>query len=96
MSVTPRYVEAKPINGYLTHAVRNQPENFHRTAPWILVTYNRALCGVGRGGMRLLLDEQAQPRPWVGVDGCDTCHVRIRKMKVDLSNAADALNGARK
>lgn len=80
MTVT--HVEARPINGYLTHAISNQPEFFHRTAPWILVTYNRALCGVGRGGMLVRLDRESNtPRPWVGVDGCDRCHVRMNKLK---------------
>lgn len=77
-----QFVDAKPINGYLIHAVRNQPEHFHRTAPWILITYSRALCGVGRGGMRVALDkETAEPLPYRGIDGCDACHVRVNKLR---------------
>lgn len=75
------YVEAKSINGYLTHAIANQPEFFHRTAPWLVITYLRALCGVGRGGMKVRLDEDKNPRPWVGIDGCDACHVKLRKIR---------------
>lgn len=52
-----------------------------RTAPFIVVTYMRALCGVGRGGMRVRLDAEGKPRAWVGIDGCDTCHVKMRKLK---------------
>lgn len=75
------YVDAKPINGYLTHAVRNQPEYFHRTAPFIVVTYLRALCGVGRGGMRVRLDNAGEIQPFAGIDGCDSCHVRLNKIR---------------
>jgi hypothetical protein len=77
----PDFVEAKPINGYLTHAVVNTPANFHRSTPHIVITYNRALCGVGRGGMRLRLDEESNPRPWVGIDGCDSCHIKMNRIK---------------
>jgi hypothetical protein len=75
------YVDAMPINGYLTHAVRFQPEHFHRTAPYIVVTYMRALCGVGRGGMRVRLDQEGAIQPFKGVDGCTTCHVRVNKLR---------------
>lgn len=75
------FVEAVPINGYLTHAIVNTPANFHRTAPWLLITYNRALCGVGRGGMKVRLNQERNPLPWKGIDGCDTCHVKMRKIK---------------
>ena len=75
------YVDARPINGYLTHAVRNQPEHFHRTAPFIVVTYLRALCGVGRGGMRVRLNKQGEIQPYKGIDGCDACHVKLNKLK---------------
>lgn len=79
------YVDAKPINGHLTHAVRNQPANFTRTAPFILITYTRALCGVGRGGMRVSVDDMGQPRPYVGVDGCDACAVKVRRIMKQLA-----------
>lgn len=76
------YLDAKPINGFLTHAVANQPQFFHRTAPWILVTYVRALCGVGRGGMRISLNkETAEPLPYRGIDGCDRCHIKLNKLR---------------
>jgi hypothetical protein len=77
----PRFVEARPINGYLPHAIRYQPEFFTRTAPFIVVTYLKALCGVGRGGMRLRLDHEGEPKDWVGIDGCDTCHTKMRKLR---------------
>jgi len=76
------YIEATPINGYLTHAIANQPEHWHKSTPWLTITYNRALCGVGRGGMRLRLDvETHEPKTWVGVDGCDACHVKVNKLR---------------
>lgn len=77
-----RYVEARPIQGYLTHAVRNQPEFFHQSMPGVVVTYHRALCGVGRGGMRVQLQEdKVTPKPWKGIDGCDRCHTKLNKIK---------------
>lgn len=76
------YVESRPIQGYLTHAVAHQPAFFHQSMPGVVITYHRALCGVGRGGMRVLLEEDnATPRPWVGVDGCNRCHARLNKIK---------------
>lgn len=82
MSDEPTHVEAQPINGYLTHAIANQPAFFHQSMPGVVITYHRALCGVGRGGMRVRLDkESGTPRPWVGVDGCDRCHARMHKLK---------------
>lgn len=77
----PDFVDAKPINGYLTHAVRNQPEYFSRNAPHIVVTYSRALCGVGRGGMRIRLNEAGVIQPFKGIDGCDACHVKVNKLR---------------
>ena len=75
------YVDARPISGYLTHAVRNRPDRFTRTAPFILITYSKALCGVGRGGMRVSLDKQGEPRSYMGIDGCDRCAVKVRKAR---------------
>lgn len=77
----PDFVDARPINGHLTHAVRNQPNRFTRTAPFILITYSKALCGVGRGGMRVSLDKEGEPKEFQGVDGCDRCHVMVRKLR---------------
>lgn len=79
------YVDAKPINGYRTHAVRNQPANFTRTAPFILITYTRALCGVGKGGMRVSLDLAGDPLPYLGVYGCDACAVKVRRIMKQLA-----------
>lgn len=75
------YVDARPFNGYLTHAVRNQPAMFTRTAPFIMVTYSKALCGVGRGGMRISLDKDGAPKPYMGIDGCNSCAVKVRKIR---------------
>lgn len=75
------YIEAKPINGHLTHAVANQPAFFHQSMPGLVITYHRALCGVGRGGMRVTLGAVGKPVPWVGVDGCDRCHSRVKKIQ---------------
>lgn len=76
------YIEATPLQGYLTHAIANQPEHWHQSAPWCIVTYHRALCGVGRGGMRVRQDKETlKPRPWQGVDGCYACHVAVHKIK---------------
>lgn len=82
------YVEAKPINGYLTHAVANQPSFFHQSMPGLVITYHRALCGVGRGGMRVTLGAMGKPVPWVGIDGCDRCHTRLAKIQRDLLKVA--------
>lgn len=81
----PDYVDARPFNGYVTHAVRNQPSAMTRTAPFILVTYSRALCGVGRGGMRVSLDSTGGVKPFAGIDGCDACHVKVRKIRARTS-----------
>ncbi|AXH44449.1 hypothetical protein PP353_gp73 [Arthrobacter phage Kumotta] len=81
----PDFVDARPINGHLIHAVRNQPEFFHRTAPFIVVTYARALCGVGRGGMRIMLDTKGLERPYTGIDGCDSCHVKVNKLRKEAT-----------
>ena len=83
------YIEAKPINGYLTHAIANQPQNFHRSTPQIVITYNRALCGVGRGGMRVTLGAMGIPVPFAGVDGCDRCHTRLAKIDRDLTKISN-------
>lgn len=81
-SAAPEFLEAVPINGYLPHAIRMPAANaLHRTAPHILVTYARALCGVGRGGMLVRLDEEAEPRAWKGIDGCNRCHVAVSKLR---------------
>jgi len=79
------FVDARPINGYLLHAVRNQPECFTRTAPRIVVTYIRALCGVGRGGMLVRLDRDGEIQPYKGVDGCDACHVKVNKLRKEAA-----------
>lgn len=76
----PEFIEGIPFNGYLSHAIRNDPLGLHRTAPFIVVTYDRALCGVGSGGMRVRLDENGEPRPWKGIDGCDRCHIKRHKI----------------
>ena len=79
------FVDARPINGYLIHAVRNQPEYFYRTAPFVVVTYVRALCGVGRGGMMVRLNKEGEIQPYKGIDGCDSCHVRVNKIRKDAA-----------
>ena len=76
------FVDARPINGYLTHAVRYYPSAFHQTAPRVIVTYSRALCGVGRGGMRAAQNrETGEIQPFRGIDGCDRCHVKLKKIR---------------
>ena len=75
------YVDAMPINGYLTHAVPNMPEYFHRTAPFLVITYRRALCGVGAGGMKVRLNKAGEIQPFKGIDGCNTCHARLHRIK---------------
>ena len=77
-----KYADAKPMYGYLTHAVPvDQPEWLHQVTPVMMTTYRRALCGVGSGGMRIPLDEKGNPRPWRGIDGCDRCHAKMYKLK---------------
>ncbi|QGJ93521.1 hypothetical protein SEA_MUFASA8_73 [Arthrobacter phage Mufasa8] len=85
MATEPLYVEARPHAGYVTHAIRNQPEQFYRTAPNIVNTFRRALCGVGRGGMRVTLGrDTGEPIAWMGVDGCDRCHVLHKRIMDQL------------
>lgn len=78
---TPDFVDARPVNGCLTHAVRYHPEQFHRPTPVVVTTYVRALCGVGRGGMRVRTNEEGEIQPFMGIDGCDACHVRVKKLR---------------
>lgn len=80
----PAVVEATPIStGYLHHAVLvGDQSGFYRTMPNILITYRRALCGVGRAGLRVFIDKDTKEAlPWKGIDGCDRCHVRLRKLR---------------
>lgn len=77
----PQFIECRPINGYLSHAVRAERASLHCSMPNVVVTYTRALCGVGRGGMRVALNDELQPRAWKGIDGCDRCHVAVRKIR---------------
>ena len=78
------FVDARPYNGYLIHAVRNQPAFFHRTTLHNMMTFHRALCGVGRGGMQIRLDKETnEPAPYTGVDGCDACHRKVNKIRKD-------------
>jgi hypothetical protein len=75
------FVDARPINGYLTHAVRYQPEHFYHATPVMVMTQARALCGVGRAGMRVRTNEDGEIQPYKGIDGCDTCFIRVRDIR---------------
>lgn len=76
------FVEASPMYGHVTHAIVKAPQNWHHPVRWMMTTYQRALCGVGRGGMRIKLDrETEQAKPWVGIGGCERCAVKVRKIQ---------------
>lgn len=76
------FAEGVSFYGYLAHAVSYHPEWFHRSTPRTVMTYKRALCGVGAGGMRIKTDkETGEILPWKGIDGCDRCHARVQKLK---------------
>lgn len=76
------FVDARPFSGHLTHAVPYDPKNFHRTTPKHVMTYRRALCGVGINGMQIRLDRETwEPARYVGVDGCDACFIKVHKIR---------------
>lgn len=91
MTEWPKILEAESIQtGHLSHAVVNDghPANFHRTMPNVLITYRRALCGVGVNGLRVRLDEDKEPVEWGG--GRRPCRKCERKITT-LPRARDLL-----
>lgn len=82
MNVPTEFVEARPMYGYLIHAVTVRPVLWHRPTPWMLTTYQRALCGVGKGGMRIEVTPATRsPKPWRGIDGCERCAGKVKKIQ---------------
>lgn len=76
------FVDARPYQGYLTHAVRYDVQTARYVTPKHMTTSRRALCGVGARGMQIRLDTETwEPAPYVGVDGCDACHVKVNKLR---------------
>lgn len=75
------FVGARPIEGHLTHAVRYDPYMFHQPTPITVMTFMRALCGVGRGGMYVRTDDKGEIQPYKGIDGCDRCFRRVQKIR---------------
>lgn len=77
-----RFVQARPIEGSLRHAIVDRPNEWHTTAPRIVITFNRALCGVGVAGMRVELDEDLKPKPFKTVfNACPQCRRRVKVIK---------------
>jgi hypothetical protein len=78
----PRFIEARPIEGSVRHAIVNRPDEWRRTGPRIIITFNRALCGVGAGGMRVETDAQADPVAFQGTETeCSTCRRRVKAIE---------------
>ena len=75
------FVEVIPLTGHVTHAMRNHPQNLYRPTPVMVIAYGRALCGVGRNGMRVRTNEDGEIQPYKGIDGCDTCFIRVRDIR---------------
>lgn len=76
------FVDARPRSGYLTHAVPYDLDTFQRTTPYHVFTYRRALCGVGSSGMQVRTNKDTgEIQRYVGVDGCDTCAVKVNKIR---------------